>query len=83
MQLFLRSFLVALGKLRKVLIYLIISITFGSLIFLLYYPSTSTHTPSNILECILATFGLMPAMEMYEFPHEGELIINLFSMCNN
>ena len=77
MQLYLRSFLVALGKLRKVFIYLIISITFGSLVFLLYYPQGGSYTPSNILDCVLASFGLLLAMEMYEFPHEGELIIKL------
>ncbi|MFX1517322.1 MAG: potassium channel family protein [Promethearchaeota archaeon] len=77
MQLFLRSFLVALGQLRKVFIYLIVSIAIGSVIFLFYYPQGGSYTPSNILDCVLATFGLLLAMEMYEFPHEGDLIIKL------
>lgn len=77
MRLFIRSFLVAFGKLRNVFIYLIISIILGTIIFLFYYPQTGSYYPSNIFDCILATMGLLLAMEMYEFPHEGELIIKL------
>ncbi len=78
MRVFFRSFFVALGKLRNVIIGLLLSIVVGVIIFQLFYPRTvGSYYPSNILDSALATMSLLLAMEIYEFPHEGELIIKL------
>ena len=73
-----RSFLVALGKLKNVFVYLAVTIFFGMIIFHFYYPrNVGTHYPNNILDSILAAISLLFSMEIYEFPHEGVLIIKL------
>lgn len=78
MQANIRSFLVVLGKLKTVFIYLIISLLFGMIIFQFYYPHIAgSHYPKNILDSALATVSLLFAMEIYDFPHGGALIIQL------
>jgi len=78
MQTNIRSFQVALGKLKYVFVYLLVTIFFGMIIFHFYYPrNAGTYYPKSILDSIFATISLLFSMEIYEFPHEGVLIIKL------
>ncbi len=78
MQTNIRSFLVALGKLKYVFVYLLATIFFGMIIFHLYYPrNVGTYYPKSILDSIFATISLLFSMEIYDFPHEGVMIIKL------
>ncbi len=68
----------AFKKLRTVLLLLIITISFGAAIFQLYYSiNFDPNFTGNIIDSIFATIALMFAMEVYTFPHSGELILKL------
>ncbi|UCG04527.1 MAG: NAD-binding protein [Candidatus Heimdallarchaeota archaeon] len=77
-KVFLRSFLLAFSQLKVVLIILLITIISGTLIFQLFYHSSyDPQFSGDILDSIFATIALLLSMEVYTFPHEGELIIKL------
>jgi len=69
---------VVFGRLKFIFFSLIGTIILGTLIFQFYYsPSFDTQFSGNILDSVLATISLMFAMEIYGFPHDGNLIIKL------
>ena len=73
-----RSFLLALNRLKVVLVLLLLAIICSTLIFHYYYPFSINSTYSgDIIDSILASISLLLSMEVYPFPHEGELIIRL------
>lgn len=68
----------AFKKLRTVLLLLIITISFGAAIFQLFYSiNFDPNFTGNIVDSIFATIALLFAMEVYAFPHSGELILKL------
>ncbi|MFX0086406.1 MAG: potassium channel family protein [Candidatus Hodarchaeota archaeon] len=78
MRILLRSFLVAFNKLRIVIFLLIVSVLIGTGIFQFFYSSNfDLNFTGNILDSMFATIALMFSMEIYIFPHNGELIIKL------
>jgi Trk K+ transport system NAD-binding subunit len=77
-KVFLRSFLLAFSKLKVVLIVLLITIICGTLIFQLFYHSSyDPQYSGDVLDSIFATNALLLSMEVFTFPHDGELIIKL------
>ena len=73
-----RSFLLALNRLRAVLILLFLSIICGTLIFQVYYPfSNNSSFSGDLFDSILASISLLLSMEVYPFPHDGALLIKL------
>ncbi len=77
-KVFFRSFLLAFSKLKGVLIVLFITIICGTLIFQLFYHSSyDPQYSGDVLDSILATIALLLSMEVFTFPHDGELIIKL------
>ncbi|MFX0015357.1 MAG: potassium channel family protein [Promethearchaeota archaeon] len=77
-KIFLRSFLLAFNKLKTVLVVLFVTIICGTLIFQLFYHSTyDSHYSGDLIDSILAIIALLFSMEVYSFPHEGEIIIKL------
>lgn len=73
-----RSILVAFSKLKTVLLLIISATIAGTLIFQLYYHSSfDPRFTGNIIDSTLAILALMFAMEVYQFPYDGELIIKL------
>ncbi|MFW9905321.1 MAG: NAD-binding protein, partial [Candidatus Thorarchaeota archaeon] len=77
-KILLRSFFLALNRLRVVFILLIMVIIFGTVIFQFYYPfSTNSIYSRDIIDSFLASIALLLSMEVYPFPHDGVLIVKL------
>ena len=77
-KILLRSFLLALNRLKAVFIVLFIVIICGMFIFQFYYPFTiNSQYSGDIIDSFLASISLLLSMEVYPFPHDGILIIKL------
>ncbi|WP_455141333.1 potassium channel family protein [Candidatus Hodarchaeum mangrovi] len=78
MKIFLRSFVIVFSRLKFVLLYLLLSILIGTIIFQYYYSSEyDLQFNGNIIDSSLATIALMFAMDIYSFPYEGSIILKL------
>jgi Trk K+ transport system NAD-binding subunit len=78
MRILLRSFLVVLGRLKVVIILLILTIIVGAIAHQYYYDLSFDNAYSgDLLDSIFSSFSLLLQMGIYNFPHEGNLIIKL------
>ncbi len=78
MRIYLRSFLVVLNQLRNVFILLIATVISGTVIFQIFYSSAyDPRFSGELIDSIFATIALLFAMEIYDFPHQGTVIIKL------
>jgi Trk K+ transport system NAD-binding subunit len=67
-----------LKQLRTAILLLIGTIIIGSTIFQFYYlPEYDPNYSGNLLDNILATIQLLLSLEVYDYPHLGELPIKL------
>ncbi len=74
----LRSILLALKQLKNAFILLIGAIIVGSLIFQWYYqPSFDRDYTGSITDDVLATIELLLALEVYDYPHQGDIVLKL------
>ncbi len=77
-KIFLRSFFLAFSKLKGVLALLIVTIICGTVIFQVFYSSSfDSEFTGDVIDSILATTALLLSMEVFNFPHKGELILKL------
>ncbi|PWI47851.1 hypothetical protein CEE45_09415 [Candidatus Heimdallarchaeota archaeon B3_Heim] len=68
----------AFKQLKSAFLLLLGTITLGSLLFHWYYlPSFDSQYTGAILDNILATIALLLSMEVYTFPHTGDIVIKL------
>ncbi len=73
-----RSIILAFKQLRNAIALLLGTIVLGSLIFQWYYlPSFDPEYTGTIIDNILATISLLLSLEVYSFPHGGDIIIKL------
>ncbi|UCE13495.1 MAG: NAD-binding protein [Candidatus Heimdallarchaeota archaeon] len=78
MRIFLRSFLLSLYRLRIIIFLFLGTIICGTIIFqLFYHPSFDPQFSGDIIDSIFAILSLLLSMEIFDFPHDGELIIKL------
>ncbi len=67
-----------LNQLRNVIILLIATILSGTAIFQAFYSSAyDTRFSGELIDSIFATIALLLAIEIYDFPHQGTVIIKL------
>jgi Trk K+ transport system NAD-binding subunit len=73
-----RSIILAIKQLKTAILLLLGTIVLGSLIFYWYYlPSFDSQYTGNILDIILATISLLLSLEVYSFPHGGDIVLKL------
>jgi Trk K+ transport system NAD-binding subunit len=73
-----RSIILAIKQLKSAFFLLVGTIIMGSLIFSWYYlPSFDLQYTGAILDNIIATIALLLSMEVYTFPHGGDIVIKL------
>ena len=74
----LRSIYLATKQLKNVILLLFITIIIGTLIFQWYYlPSFDTNYSGDIIDDMLATIYLMLSLEVYSFPHAGDIVLKV------
>ena len=75
----LRSILIAFKQLRNALLLLCGTIIVGTIIFQVYYSITLDPLyTGTIIDNIIATIALLLSLEVYSFPHGGDLVLKLF-----
>lgn len=74
----LRSIILAIKQLKTAILLLISTIIIGTIIFHFYYfPEFDTNYSNNLLDNIFATIELLLSLEVYNYPHMGELPIKV------
>jgi voltage-gated potassium channel Kch len=78
MRIVIRSFLVVLGRLRLVITLLLITIFIGALAHQFYYTSSFDEAyTGDFLDSLFSSISLLLSMGIYNFPHQGALVIKL------
>ncbi|MFW9778529.1 MAG: potassium channel family protein [Candidatus Heimdallarchaeota archaeon] len=78
MQVFLQSILVAARRLKVISLFIVLTVAIGTFMFQFFYsPLYDPHFNQDWLDSSFAIIGLMFAMELYTFPHTGNILIKL------